>query len=36
MTGLVNLRNANAGKITFENRRRVIKAISESGKPSDI
>jgi hypothetical protein len=36
MTGLVDLRNANAGKIMFENRGRVIEAISEPGKPNDI
>jgi small subunit ribosomal protein S15 len=32
---LVDLRNANAAGIAFENRRRVIAAFSEPGKPDD-
>ena len=32
---LVDLRNANAAGISFENRRRVIEAFSEPGKPND-
>jgi small subunit ribosomal protein S15 len=32
---LVDLRNANAGGIAFENRRRVIAAFSEPEKPND-
>ena len=32
---LVDLRNANAAGIAFENRRRVIEAFSEPGKPND-
>jgi small subunit ribosomal protein S15 len=32
---VVDLRNANAGGIAFENRRRVIQAFSEPGKPND-
>jgi len=32
---LVDLRNANAAGIAFENRRRVIAAFSESGNPND-
>jgi small subunit ribosomal protein S15 len=32
---LVDLRNANAAGIAFENRRRVIEAFSEAGKPND-
>ena len=32
---VVDLRNANAAGITFENRRRVIEAFSEPGKPND-
>ena len=32
---VVDLRNANAAGIAFENRRRVIEAFSEPGKPND-
>jgi small subunit ribosomal protein S15 len=32
---VVDLRNANAAGISFENRRRVIEAFSEPGKPND-
>jgi small subunit ribosomal protein S15 len=32
---MVDLRNANAAGIAFENRRRVIEAFSEPGKPND-
>ena len=32
---LVDLRNANAAGIAFENRRRVIEAFSEPGRPND-
>ncbi|KAI9432061.1 hypothetical protein H4582DRAFT_1998882 [Lactarius indigo] len=32
---LVDLRNANAAGVAFENRRRVIAAFSEPGKPDD-
>ena len=32
---LVDLRNANAAGIAFENRRRVVEAFSEPGKPGD-
>ncbi|KAI9510751.1 mitochondrial ribosomal protein S15 [Russula earlei] len=32
---LVDLRNANAAGIAFENRRRVVEAFSEPGKPDD-
>jgi small subunit ribosomal protein S15 len=32
---LVDLRNANAAGIAFENRRRVVEAFSEPGKPND-
>ncbi|KAH9164506.1 mitochondrial ribosomal protein S15 [Lactarius sanguifluus] len=32
---LVDLRNANAAGVAFENRRRVIEAFSEPGKPDD-
>jgi len=35
MAKLVDLRNANAGGIAFENRRRIIEAFSEPGKPND-
>jgi small subunit ribosomal protein S15 len=35
MAALVDLRNANAAGIAFENRRRVITAFSEPGKPND-
>ena len=35
MAALVDLRNANAAGIAFENRRRVIAAFSEPGKPND-
>jgi small subunit ribosomal protein S15 len=35
VANLVDLRNANAAGIAFENRRRVIAAFSESGKPND-
>jgi hypothetical protein len=35
MVALVDLRNANAAGIPFENRRRVIVAFSELGKPND-
>jgi small subunit ribosomal protein S15 len=35
MAALVDLRNANAAGIAFENRRRVIDAFSEPGKPND-
>lgn len=35
MAALVDLRNANAAGITFENRRRVIAAFSEPGKPNN-
>ena len=35
MAALVDLRNANAAGIAFENRRRVIEAFSEPGKPND-
>ena len=33
---VVNLRNANAAGIAFENRRRVIAAFSEPGLPNDM
>jgi small subunit ribosomal protein S15 len=32
---LVDLRNANAAGVAFENRRRVVEAFSEPGKPGD-
>jgi small subunit ribosomal protein S15 len=32
---VIDLRNANAAGISFENRRRVIEAFSEPGKPND-
>ena len=32
---IVDLRNANAAGVAFENRRRVIEAFSEPGKPND-
>ncbi len=35
MARVVDLRNANAAGISFENRRRVIEAFSEPGKPND-
>ena len=35
MAALVDLRNANAAGIAFENRRRVVAAFSEPGKPND-
>jgi len=35
MAALVDLRNANASGISFENHRRVIEAFSEPGKPND-
>jgi small subunit ribosomal protein S15 len=35
MARVVDLRNANAAGIAFENRRRVIEAFSEPGKPND-
>lgn len=35
MAALVDLRNANAAGIAFENRRRVVEAFSEPGKPND-
>ena len=35
MAKVVDLRNANAAGIAFENRRRVIEAFSEPGKPND-
>jgi small subunit ribosomal protein S15 len=35
MAKVVDLRNANAAGIAFENRRRVIEAFSEVGKPND-
>jgi len=35
MAALVDLRNANAAGVAFENRRRVVAAFSEPGKPND-
>jgi small subunit ribosomal protein S15 len=35
MAKVVDLRNANAAGIAFENRRRVVEAFSEPGKPND-
>jgi small subunit ribosomal protein S15 len=35
MAKVVDLRNANAAGIAFENRKRVIEAFSEPGKPND-
>jgi small subunit ribosomal protein S15 len=32
---VVDLRNANAAGIAFENRRRVVETFSEPGKPND-
>jgi small subunit ribosomal protein S15 len=32
---VVDLRNANASGIAYENRRRIVEAFSESGKPND-
>ena len=32
---VVDLRNANAAGVAFENRRRVVEAFSEPGKPND-
>lgn len=32
---VVDLRNANAGGIAYENRRRIVEAFSEPGKPGD-
>ena len=32
---LVNLRNANAAGIAFENRKRIVAAFSRPGKPED-
>jgi small subunit ribosomal protein S15 len=35
MARMVDLRNANAAGVAFENRRRVVEAFSEPGKPND-
>lgn len=35
MARVVDLRNANAAGVAFENRRRIIEAFSEPGKPND-
>jgi small subunit ribosomal protein S15 len=32
---VIDLRNANAGGIAYENRRRIVAAFSEPGKPGD-
>lgn len=33
---VIDLRNANAGGIAYENRRRIVEAFSEPGKPGDV
>jgi len=35
MARMVDLRNANAAGVAFENRRRVVEAFSEPAKPND-
>jgi len=35
LASVIDLRNANAGGIAYENRRRIVAAFSEPGKPGD-
>ena len=35
LAGVIDLRNANAGGIAYENRRRIVAAFSDPGKPDD-